>query len=63
LAREPSWNVLTFKEYEINGNTFYMIDQDKRSTNQNSGVYIDATDPNGNKKTYYGRIEKIWELD
>jgi hypothetical protein len=22
LAREPSWNVLTFKGYDINGNTF-----------------------------------------
>jgi len=40
-----------------------MIAQDKRSTNQNSGAHIDAIDPNGNKKTYYGRIEEIWELD
>jgi hypothetical protein len=63
LAREPSWNVLTFKGYEINGNTFYTIAQDKRSTNQNSGARIDATDPNENKETYYGRIEEIWELD
>jgi hypothetical protein len=37
--------------------------QDKRSTNQNSGVCIDATDPNGNKKTYYSRIEDTWKLD
>ena len=37
--------------------------QDKRSTNQNSGVRIDGTDPNGNIQTYYGRIEDIWELD
>jgi hypothetical protein len=37
--------------------------QDKRSTNQNSGIRIDTTDPNGNKKTYYGRIEEIRELD
>ena len=35
----------------------------KRSTNQNSGVRIDATDPNENKETYYGHIEEIWELD
>jgi hypothetical protein len=42
---------------------FYTVAQDKRSTNQNSGVRIDATDPNRNKQTYYGRIEKIWELD
>ena len=59
LSREPSWHILTFKGYEINSNTFYMIVQDKRSTNQNSGVRIDATDPNGNKETYYGLIEEI----
>jgi hypothetical protein len=63
LSREPSWHILTFKGYEINGNTFYTIAQDKKSTNQNSGVRIDATHPNGNKKTYYGHIEEIWELD
>ena len=45
------------------GNTFYTVAQDKRSINQNSGVRIDATDPNGNKQTYYGRIEEIWELN
>ena len=63
LSRELSWHILTFKGYEINGNTFYTIAQDKRSTIQNSGVRIDATDPNENKETYYGYIEKIWELD
>jgi hypothetical protein len=45
---------MTFKGYEINGNTYYTMAQDKRSTNQNSGVCIDAIDPNGNKETYYG---------
>jgi hypothetical protein len=59
LSREPSWHILTFKGYEINGNIFYTIAQDKRSSNQNSGVRIDATNLNGNKKTYYGRIEEI----
>ena len=59
----PSWNILTYQEYEINGNTFYTIAQDKKSTNQNSGVRMDATDNNGNKNTYYGYIEEIWELD
>lgn len=54
---------MTFKGYDINGNTFYTVAQDTRSTNQNSGVRIDATDPNGDKATYYGRIEEIWELD
>jgi hypothetical protein len=62
LARQPAWHVLTYKGYEINENT-YTISQDKKSTNQNSGVRMDATEPNGNINTYYGRIEEIWELD
>jgi hypothetical protein len=40
-----------------------MIAQDKKSTNQNSGVRIDATNNNRQKDTYYGYIEEIWELD
>ena len=63
LARSPSSTVLTFQGYEINGNTFYTIAQDKKSTNQNSGVRFDATGYNGQKETYYGYIEDIWELD
>jgi hypothetical protein len=63
LARQPSWHILTYKGYEINGNTFYTVSQDKKSTNQNSGVRVDAMEPNGNIHTYYGRIEEIWELD
>ena len=60
----PSSTVVTFQGYEINGNTFYTISQDKKSTNQNSGVLFDATDDeNGQKDTYYGYIEEIWELD
>jgi hypothetical protein len=49
LGRQPSWRILTYKGYELNGNTFYIVAQDKRSTNQNTGVHIDATDPSGNK--------------
>jgi hypothetical protein len=37
--------------------------QDKKSTKQNSDVRIDATNNNGQKDTYYGYIEEIWELD
>jgi hypothetical protein len=59
LSTEPSWHILIFKGYEINGNTFYTIAQEKRSTNQNSDVHIDATDLKGNKETYYGHIEEI----
>ena len=63
LAKAPSSTILTFQGYEINGNTFYTTDQDKKSTNQNSGVRFDATNNNGKKDTYYGYIEQIWELD
>jgi len=63
LSRGPSWNILTYQGYEINGNTFYTAAQDKKSTNQNSGVRMDATDSNGKKETFYGYIEEIWELD
>jgi hypothetical protein len=59
LSKEPSLHIMTFKGYEINSNTYYTMAQDKRSTNQNSGIRIDATNPNGNKKIYYGRIEEI----
>ena len=54
--------VLVYKGYEINGNTFYTIDQDQKSTNQNSGVRFDATTERGND-TCYGYIVDIWELD
>ena len=54
--------VLTYKGYKINGNTFYTIAQDQKSTNQNSGVRFDAATKRG-KDTYYGYIEEIWELD
>jgi hypothetical protein len=63
LAKSPSSIILTFQGYEINGNTFYRIAQDKKSTNQNSGIRFDTTDDNGQKNTYYGYIEEIWELD
>jgi hypothetical protein len=63
LAKSPSSIISTFQGYEINGNTFYTIAQDKKSTNQNSGVRFDATDDNGQNDTYYGYIEEIWELD
>jgi hypothetical protein len=63
LARPPSSTICTFQGYEINGNTFYTVAQDKKSTNHNSGVHFVATDDNGQKDTYYGYIEEIWELD
>ena len=62
LARGPSITVMQYQGYEINGYTFYTRDQDKKSTNQNSGVRIDAIDNDGKKDSYYGVIEEIWEL-
>ena len=53
---------MTFKGYQINGNTFYTIAQDQKSTNQNSSVRFDAATESG-KDTYYGYIVDIWELD
>ena len=35
----------------------------KKSTNQNSGVRIDARGNDGNKDSYFGVIEEIWELE
>jgi hypothetical protein len=63
LAGSPSSTVLTFQGYDINGNTFYTISQDKKSTNQNSSVRIDAKNNNGQKDTYYGYINEICQLD
>ena len=63
LARGPSITIMQYQGYEINGYTFYTIAQDEKSTNQNSGVRIDAIEIDGNKDNYFGVIEEIWELD
>ena len=63
LAKTPSSTITTFQGYKINGNTFYMIAQVQKSTNQNSGVRFDATTERGKVDTYYGYIVDIWELD
>jgi hypothetical protein len=63
LVKLPSSTILTFQGYEINANTFYMVAQDKKSTNQNSGVRFDAVTDKGRNDTYYGYMEEIWELD
>ena len=64
LSKGPSSTIWTFQGYEINGNIFYTIAQDQKSTNQNSGVrFDDSTNNSGQKVTYYGYIEQIWELD
>ena len=52
LARGPSATIIQYQEYEINGYTFYTRGQDEKSTNQNSGVRIDAIGHDGNKDSY-----------
>jgi hypothetical protein len=47
LAKGPSNIILMYQGYKINGYTFYTRSQNKRSTNQNSGVRIDAIDTKG----------------
>ena len=63
LARGPSITVMQYQRYEINEYTFYTRAQDKKSTNQNRGLRIDAIGNDGNKDNYFGVIEEIWELD
>jgi hypothetical protein len=63
LAKLPSLTILIVQGYEINANTFYTVAQDKKSTNQNSGVRLDAVTSKGRTDTYYDYIEEIWELD
>ena len=63
MARGPSWNILTYQGYEINGNTFYTITQDKRVPTK-TAVFVWMPRTKMEKKdTYYGYIEEIWELD
>ena len=64
LAVGPSTTLLKYQGYDINGFTYYTRHQDKKSTNQNSGVRFDFYDGNGHlQMTYCGFIEGIWELD
>jgi hypothetical protein len=43
----------TYKSYDINDYTFYTRAQDNMSVNQNSNVWIDAYNCDGNRETYY----------
>jgi len=62
LAKGPFFTVTTYQGYDINGYTFYTIDQNKKSVYQNSAVRVDAFDSKMQKIAYYGQIEEIWEL-
>jgi hypothetical protein len=47
LARGPIFTVMTYQGYDINEYTFYIEQQDKKSTYHNSGVCVDAYDATG----------------
>ncbi|GJU85087.1 uncharacterized protein Tco_1292633 [Tanacetum coccineum] len=66
--------VTKYQGYDINGYTFYTKQQDDKSTLQNSGVTLIAATSEFSmgdhearstiaKKSYYGVIQEIWELD
>jgi hypothetical protein len=64
LAHGPIFTIVTYQGYDVNGYTFYIKQQDKKSMYQNSGVSVDAYDALGqDKNVYYGQIQEIWELD
>jgi hypothetical protein len=56
LACRPSSCVTLCQAYDINGYTYYTKEKDKKSVAQNSGIRIEAIDPQGPKTTYYGYI-------
>jgi 4-alpha-glucanotransferase len=57
LARSPANSILMYQRCEINGYTFYTRAQNNKSTNQNNGVRIDATNSSGQTNSYFGYIE------
>jgi hypothetical protein len=64
LARGPIFTIMAYQWCDINGYTFYIEQQDKKSTYQNSGVRVDPYDATSqDKNMYYGQIQEIWELD
>jgi hypothetical protein len=63
LTAGPHSVVKSWQVYDINDFTFYTKEKDSRSQCQNSGVRVDAEDSTGQKNTYYGYIEKIWEVN
>jgi hypothetical protein len=63
LAYGPYNLVKSWLTYDINRCTFYSKAKDTRSQCQNSNVRVDAEDSMGQKKSYYGYSEEIWEFN
>jgi hypothetical protein len=59
LASRPSNCVTSWQAYDINRYTYYNKEKDKKIAAQNSGIRIEAIDPQGLKTTYYGYIQDI----
>jgi hypothetical protein len=50
---------MQYQGYKINRYTLYTRAQDKKSTNQNIDMHIDAVGNDGKKDSYCGVIEEI----
>nr|CAD39322.2 OSJNBb0080H08.14 [Oryza sativa Japonica Group] len=63
LACGPSSIVNSWQGYDINGFTLSTTTKDMKSTAQNSRIRVEAIDTSGEKRSYYGTIQEIRELD
>nr|XP_015624405.1 uncharacterized protein LOC107279985 [Oryza sativa Japonica Group] len=63
LACGPSTIVNSWQGYDINGYSFSTRARDNKTCTQNSGVHVEAIDEAGEKQSYFGFIEEIWEID
>jgi hypothetical protein len=69
LTSHPSSCVRSWQAYDVNGYTYYTKEKDKMSVAQNSGIHIEAIDPEGLKTrimgTYrtYGNSIMAWEYE
>ncbi|XP_074365387.1 uncharacterized protein LOC141706541 [Apium graveolens] len=73
LAAKPSFSVLTYQGYLVNGVQYFTKERDDIRVVQNSGVSVIAKavqvssakdlNPIESDLTFYGIIQEIWELD
>ena len=63
LACGPSTTVNSWQGYDINGYSFSTRARDNKTCTQNSSVRVEAIDEAGEKQSYFGFIEEIWEID
>jgi hypothetical protein len=54
MASRPSSYATTWQTYDITGYTYYTKEKDKKSVAQNSGICIEAIDPQGLKSRTMG---------